>query len=203
MARLQRALFFSIVFLLILILTSCANLPSEESINQGEPVIPTGSNENGQYTEDDFIDYFFQFDHKYVNTYIQIGLAEDEMKEYFEMTGRNNEMMGAGIQKGERVSFPNDYGVRFYLFTYPIMGRCDFYEIYPSFLFETIPNDHRGITGHEFVDYFDIYPPIPDDSTATHLRVVIKGTLQGEDIFDTKPVGAYYDLPIELFSNNE
>ena len=146
---------------------------------------------------------FFQYDDAYVNTYLTMGLAEEEMNEYFEMTGRNIVMMGVGIQKGERVIFPNDYGVRFYLFSYPVTSRCDFYEIYPSFLFETIPNDHRGITGHEFVDYFDIYPPIPENTTATHLRVVIKGTLQGEDTFDTTPVGAYYDLPIDLFSEDK
>jgi len=199
MTKFSRTLFFSIAFLFISIFSSCANLPSEESTNQCEPVIPTGSDENGQYTEDDFVDDFFQFDYEYVNTYIQIGLAEDEMEYIQEITGHNRVIIGVDIQGEQRIMIPDDYGVRFFLFSKPALSRCDFYEIYGVAEYYSPTNELLGIQGIAFEDSFDAFPRFPDDFNATHVRVLVKGHLRGEFITDTERIGAYFDVPIETF----
>ncbi|MCD4752508.1 MAG: hypothetical protein K8R40_05515 [Anaerolineaceae bacterium] len=202
----------SSVVILLLMITGC-NYFVESS---NECNTPENNLQNiSTYLHDDFVQDFFQFDSEYINTFIYMGLAEEEMNEYFEITGRHKVIMGVEVQKGGRVIFPDDFGVRYYLFSYPIKGRCDFYEIYPSIVYETIrdsqtirvdgeiQDDQITITGGEYVYYFNINTPIPKDTAATHLRVVIKGALQGQSTFDAKPVGAYYDVPIEIFSINE
>ena len=199
MTRLQQTQFFLIVFLFISPITSCANLPSEESINQCDPVIPTGPDENGQYTEDDFVDDFFQFDHEYVNTYIQIGLAEDEMEEIQEITGNYRVRIGVDIQGEQRIMIPDGYGVRFFLFSKPAQSRCGFYEIYEKFGILSSTNEISGIQGVAFETSFFAFPIFPDDFNATHVRVLVKGHLRGKYITDTERIGAYFDVPIETF----
>ena len=160
-------------------------------------------NPGTEYSDSDFIRDYFQFDPAYVNTYFTIGMAEKEMELYLEETGFYQVQIGLNLKTDISISFPDNYGIRYYLFSNPLQNRCDFYEIFPIIEQTTSPNEYTGKNNIEYEDFFDIYPSIPEDTQFTHIRVVVKGTLLGKYITDEKPVGAFVDIPIEVFEGQD
>ena len=166
--------------------------------------IESGNSET-VYSDLEFIHDFFQFDPAYVNTYFTIELAEDEMEFYVEESGINRVILGVNIEDEITIKFTDTYDIRYYLVSLPnIETRCDFYELMPIVLQTTISsNEYTGNSSSDYEDTIKIYPPIPEDTQFTHIRVVVKGTLLGKYITDEKPVGAFVDIPIEVFEGQD
>ncbi|NSW53379.1 MAG: hypothetical protein HPY85_12815 [Anaerolineae bacterium] len=153
------------------------------------------------YSNNDFIEDYFQISNQYVNSYLSVELAENEMEFYYAETGTTRIILGLKIQEGVNIKFSEDYDIRYYLPTsHTPQNRCDYFEIMPTFSQKN--SSTIILTGNSSPNYADtlkVYPPVlHDEFEPSYIRVVIKGIMLGEYETDLQPVGAFLDIPIGL-----